>query len=328
MHNKCFIKLEDEVTFLEKEHNFLIDRRGPRRRVDWAYRNLHPRKRDCRHLVQTLFDIRNEDPGCLSYVQADQDSVLRSDSWTYAEWIRDYERYGIIPGICIDCKCSGTQYSMILVIINGGTNSGRVCTYFMGFLSTETLESFIWSFQCFKRILRVAPSMIAMDQQAGRIRAARTIFPASYVTLDDWHANKNQLANVGNYTTSIRQTHLAREMNNDLHVMRRSSKASKCLRRRDTFEAKSFAAFATVETTTPPDWFKTLYRMHAAIMIDCHNKTACDPRFLFQGSGYTESSNAIYRKLIVCRKVLIQEVPREMRRVTQIRIRLRRAEET
>lgn len=31
---------------------------------------------------------------------------------------------------------------------------------------------------------------------------------------------------------------------------------------------------------------------------------------------------------MVCRKVLIQEVPREMRRVTQIGMRLRRAEET
>ena len=45
-------------------------------------------------------------------------------------------------------------------------------------------------------------------------------------------------------------------------------------------------------------------------------KGACDPRFLFQGSGYVESSNSRCRKLVSLKSVKLAQIPWLMRRVT------------
>lgn len=58
-------------------------------------------------------------------------------------------------------------------------------------------------------------------------------------------------------------------------------------------------------------------------MLQYDLKKSCDPRFLFQGSGYTESISATFRRVVV---VHLWNVPAELKRVTTDQVMIRSRE--
>lgn len=322
MHHSSYVDFSLVVRYLEDKYGFIINSEGLKKRLRWLASKRHPKEMDCENLKQALITLRNRDIGSVSYVSKRADNAMDCVCWAFSSWLRDYERYGIAPGVCIDCKAEANDFSLPLVTINARTNDGRVCTVFMGFLADETEQSFKWLLNCFKNSINCDPIMIAMDQQAACMNSCRIVFRFSYITLDDWHVNQNQLKNVWNWLCKIDRKVWKEEMHDDLFLMRKSSTPQSFEARRNAFEAKYFLPF----TQTFPKWYCTLYRTYAKIMVDCYNKSACDPRFLFQGSGYTESSNAAYRRFVLVKKVPIWDIPSEMHRVSINRGKIREAE--
>jgi len=121
----------------------------------------------------------------------------------------------------------------------------------MGFVSDETLEAFTWFLSKFKAWIGITPSVIAMGQQVACMQAARTVFLSTYITLDEWHLNRNRLKNVLSHLHTIRRTIWANEMNADLFRMRRSSTAAHFFEWRGVFERKYFRNFCK----ELPVWF-------------------------------------------------------------------------
>ena len=72
-----------------------------------------------------------------------------------------------------------------------------------------------------------------------------------------------------------------------------------------------------------PRWFFTLYYTLKEYVVACYHRHRGGLRFLFQGTGYSERSNANYKRNIKKLKVPFSHVPLEMRQLT-IRANLKR----
>lgn len=242
----------------------------------------------------------------------------------FSRWLHDYKKYGIIPGLSIDCIPNAHASAITLVTIHGRTNAGQPCVFAMGFLADETTEEFEWLLSKFKSFILVVPAMIAVDQHAACMKAARKVFPSTYITLDDYPVNKSQNTNISSYLRIVDRSAWCNEMNSELDIVRKSRNPHSFIERREQFERKYFRAFSEYL----PNWYQDLYYGDARIMLDCYNKVACDTRLLFQVSGCTESSNSMYKEIVALMKLPIGKVPREMERVTSSLLRVRHLEET
>lgn len=66
----------------------------------------------------------------------------------------------------------------------------------MGFVPSETEESFKYILQKFRSTFQVSLGIGVVSQNAEVIGAIPTLLPNTFITLQDWHPNKNQLKNV------------------------------------------------------------------------------------------------------------------------------------
>lgn len=71
---------------------------------------------------------------------------------------------------------------------------------------------------------------------------------------------------------------------------------------------------------THPNWFRTLYHVEEALIVQCFNRMKCDRRFLFQGTSSSDPSNADYRRIAKVRRVQMAMVPAEIRRTLFSRV--------
>lgn len=62
------------------------------------------------------------------YVTHDSEGRMISSCWALAEWIEDYKRYGILPGVSVDCKAVTNRYGFPLVTIDRRSKNGSVLT--------------------------------------------------------------------------------------------------------------------------------------------------------------------------------------------------------
>lgn len=274
-----------------------------------------PRELNCERLKGALSNMKNRDVGCVSYMKTRVSNAMHSVCWALSQWRRECEQHRIVPGVCMDCKGNANDYSLSLVTMNTRNNYGLASAVFMGFLADETFETFIWQFRCFN------PCMIAMDQQSACLGACRQVFRNTYITLDDWHLNQNQVENVWRWLCKIGKRDWNVEVNDELFLLRNSG-SPESFQERSVLEAK----YDTPFTKELSEWYKSLYHTQARVVVSCYKKRACDPRFLFQGSGYSESSNTIYQRLVTMKEVPIYEVPFEMKREAENQLLIREVE--
>lgn len=82
--------------------------------------------------------------------------------WAYAESLRDYSTFGVVPGISRDWKDLATRFDLSLFAITGQTNAGRVHVFAMEFLHAENQKSVEWFLRCFKDAVQVWENIISM----------------------------------------------------------------------------------------------------------------------------------------------------------------------
>lgn len=54
---------------------------------------------------------------------------MDSASWTFADWLEDYARYGVVQGISTDCKGFSNRFGLPLFIIKGRSNDVYILTF-------------------------------------------------------------------------------------------------------------------------------------------------------------------------------------------------------
>lgn len=69
-----------------------------------------------------------------------------------------------------------------------------------------------------------------------------------------------------------------------------------------------------------PRWYNSLYRIDPSMVVECHNRGRGGMRFFFQGTGYSESSNSDYRRLINQENISMPLILAEIRRVIVTRM--------
>lgn len=65
----------------------------------------------------------------------------------------------------------------------------------MGFIGGEAEQDFTELLSPFKSMIPISPTMITMDQSAACISATEKVFYRSFIVLDEWLLNKNQIKN-------------------------------------------------------------------------------------------------------------------------------------
>lgn len=66
-----------------------------------------------------------------------------------------------------------------------------------------------------------------------------------------------------------------------------------------------------------PKWYSVLYHSRPDLVCTCYKNQYAPHRFLFQGSGYSETSNSSYKRQILDPKVRLSKIPEIMERITE-----------
>lgn len=119
------------------------------------------------------------------------DNTTHAVTWGFSEWLDNFKKYGIVPGLSIDAKAVANRYGIPLITVKGRRNEGHVCTFFMGFLPGETEKSFKWFLERLKSCLPTSPCLVAVEQDSACIAALQTVVPATFITLDECHLNQD-----------------------------------------------------------------------------------------------------------------------------------------
>ena len=209
---------------------------------------------------------------------------------------------------CYRWKTLANCYNIPLVNILRRTNNGCLCIYFMGFIPLDDTEGFGCFFLQFIACMGVSPRVWACDQDFAIISAIQCVVPDVLVILDDWHLNQNQKRNTAKYTSARGSSAIAPQMTHALHRLRSGNSETQFLGRREAFESLNFAE------SPLPRWYSKLYHFNPELVSKCFNRTTCDPRFFFQDSGYSESANSAYQRVVMRCNIRMALIPTEMER--------------
>lgn len=221
MHNWLKISYSNVVVYLEDKCSTKIDREVHFQQLKYVRNRECPGEQDCFRLRQNLFELQGQNSRLKVFFLTTGKDTMHCTAWMIEPVIEDYEQYGIVPGVCIDCKALSNRFRCPLLTINGRTPDGKVCTLFMGFLRSETEPCFRWMLQRFRSANAVPPYMVVLDQNAAMIAAVRAILPNRFLYLDEWHLKNNQLKNTATWCTKILRPSWAEIMSDDLHGLRR-----------------------------------------------------------------------------------------------------------
>lgn len=268
-------------------------------------------------LIENLTALCHTDEGVrFNFTTTGPQSALCNIWWTFPEWLLEYKKFGVVPGVSIDAKEISNVYGICVWDTNCFhklTNKHRaqpdICD---GICRGEQETALQRLLSQFKAVVGTYPKLVAMDFSYAIINAARSVFPQLYLVLDDWHLKERQLVNVRAYLDKIKRTGDFDSLNAELHALRNSSTDAKLMLRREELLQRWFGKSST------PDWFRSLYEVDYKLVARCYNRLHCGLRFMFQGMGYSESSNAEYRRIINSKRMQLSEIPVEMRRAVSL----------
>lgn len=315
MRLKSQLSVADVARVLEDEHGIFIDRATLRRRLQTARERAMTSNKDALKLIEELSGMRSiDDTVHFNFTTSGERNTLCNVWWTFPEWVESYDVYGVVPGVRIDAKEISNVYSVPLATINGRTNSGRSVLFAMAFLEGEREDIMTWFLTEFLRVFGQSPKLVTCDFSYAIINATRNVFPHSLILLDDWHLNDLQQINLTNFLRTVNISGEYESMKTALYSLRYCKTTAQFFSEREAFEEMWFAGGAV------PRWFNTLYHNEYNLVAECFNRSQFGVRFFFQGSGYYESSNAEYRRIVNQKRVLLPAVPWEIRRDLRARL--------
>lgn len=104
-------------------------------------------------------------------------------------------------------------------------------------------------------------------------------------------------------------------MSKDLFKLRRSRTLTIFAERCNNFEHTYF----TGHTEKLPVGYSYLYRNRPQLLVACFRTNSIPTQYLFQGTGFTESSNAGYLAYALAKKVPFSRIPRQLQALTRKR---------
>ena len=311
MRHSSMIPTSMIVRYIEDKYGLLLHREKISRKLRYTMQKKYPKDDDCKQLVYFLSESRTREPHMYMRVQLREDKSLKAVCWGYREWLEDYYKYGVVPGVSLDAKALATNYDIPFISIGGRDHNGKLTVYFMGFIPNEREESISWFLESFLQFVIAPPSTLCCDQDSAILHATEVQLPSTLVVLDHWHLNKNQRANCIEEYTKSGQTWGELtwvDLNNALYELRGSSSPEIFLEKRDALENTYFLDRGL------PRWYVNLYHSRKEMVARCYNRSSASFTFFFQGSGYSESLNSLYKKLIMARKLPLSRVPAEIGR--------------
>eukprot|EP00178_Gracilaria_changii_P001057 TRINITY_DN114_c0_g1_i1.p1 TRINITY_DN114_c0_g1~~TRINITY_DN114_c0_g1_i1.p1 ORF type:complete len:874 (+),score=123.03 TRINITY_DN114_c0_g1_i1:3646-6267(+) len=316
------MNLKETIRFLEDKYkkpiNFSV---APNKKDRECFPN-NPTDRECLRLCATLVNLVNEEKENKAFFDIEHSGRMKLACWSYWDWLEEYNRFGVVPGISIDCNALSNRYgSFRLVTITGRANDGYTLTFFVGLISSETEDSFTSVLKYFKSIISLSPCMITMDENMACIKAAEKVFPSSYITLDEWCVNQKQMRNVREWCKKINRLDWCDDMSKDLLNLRRSDAVEKFMKRREELEQKYMFAF----NENVPAWYRFLYYERPVMVVSYFKNNAVPRRYLFQGTAFVEASSAGMRAFIEGEKACFWRLPLEIRRFTEQKEEARKA---
>ena len=337
------------IRHLEDKYDMILCRDTIRDKLRYEMRKRYPRDDDCKSMLGALFNMHRRDPGLFVRVQTDGPTKLRAVCWGQSDWLESYYKFGVVPGVSLDAKAIANRYNTPFISFGGRDNNGKNLVFFVGFIPNERQESMSWFVQSFLEFCSIAPNMVCCDQDWAILGALEIEMPDSLVILDEWHINQNQRRNCLREANSRREQWVdmenptavgaatfedpmvtedpvpeplideaetrtefsaltAEALSKALFKLRRSKSPMQFLERRNALEGRFFSDGVL------PSWYKTLYYNKKDLVVRCFNRFKRGYTFKFQGSGYIESINSIYKRMVQQRGVPMSRVPDELHR--------------
>ena len=119
MRNELCMSLSDIITYLQDENGIKVNRDLCRRQITYNGNKINPREKECHALCVNLMSSQRHNPLHKTFFSVNSDSSMKYAAWALGDWLQDYERHGIVPGISMDCKSNATRFGFSLFTING-----------------------------------------------------------------------------------------------------------------------------------------------------------------------------------------------------------------
>ncbi|GJT28989.1 FAR1-related sequence 5-like protein [Tanacetum coccineum] len=157
--------------------------------------NLFIGDRDAQMVVEKLENLEKRCDGFfMDYCQGEGDSLCGL-FWADKVARLNYQRFG--DTISFDATFRSNKYRMVFVPFTGIDNHNRSVTFGAGLLSDETVKSYKWLLQSFKKAFVADPQVVVTDQDASMKQAVEAEFPNARHRLCMWHIMQKLVTKVG-----------------------------------------------------------------------------------------------------------------------------------
>lgn len=185
MYGRLHMGLSDVLSYVEDQFQVKVSRDYFRRQLRYQEESLNPKEMECFRLCEIFMSLSRKNSRNKVFFITKPDNSMHSTARALSAWLDDYEKYGIVPGVSMDCKVSANRFGLPLFLINVRRKYGDMCTYFMGFIPDQSEESFFWILRQFRSCIPVSPAMITVDQDIACISAIGKVMPNSFICLDE-----------------------------------------------------------------------------------------------------------------------------------------------
>lgn len=143
--------------------------------------------------------------------------------WTFSEWVHNIHTYERDLEIHSDRKHVSNRFGFLLLFTTGRGSTGHVFVFDIGYLGLEIKTSATWFFRQFIGAVKHSSKVVFTNASADSIASIRSILPASFIMLDEWHLNLWQYNNFIKYLRPKGESTRFCKMERKLHSLRLSS---------------------------------------------------------------------------------------------------------
>ncbi|GKD42728.1 FAR1-related sequence 5-like protein, partial [Tanacetum coccineum] len=150
---------------------------------------------DAQMVVEKLENLEKRCEGFfMDYCQGEGDSLCGL-FWADKVAKLNYQRFG--DTISFDATFRSNKYRMVFVPFTRIDNHNRSVTFGAGLLSDETVRSYKWLLQSFKKAFLADPQVVVTDQDPSMKQAIEVEFPNAVTDYVLWHLMQYALTKVG-----------------------------------------------------------------------------------------------------------------------------------
>ncbi|XP_039119362.1 protein FAR1-RELATED SEQUENCE 5-like [Dioscorea cayenensis subsp. rotundata] len=141
-------------------------------------------------IMQYFNMMRVKDPLFVYDMQLDDEGMITNIFWADGKGRSDYEVFGDV--VTFDTTYRTNNYERPFAPLLGINNHGQTIVFGASLLYQENVESFVWLFQTFVRVMNGKhPSTILTDQSAAMAKAIVVALPTTHHRLCIWHIYQN-----------------------------------------------------------------------------------------------------------------------------------------